>query len=55
MGDKPEQATELEFLRWFYDRIQGSHTSWDAGGWAVKDFQSTKGKSLPTGYDEEEG
>lgn len=48
-----EQATELEFLRWYYAEAQNMFR--DAGTdehyWIVSDFEESYGKELPEGYE----
>jgi hypothetical protein len=45
-----EQATELEFLRWYYAEAQDMLTC-SEHYLIVSDFQDSYGKTLPEGYE----
>lgn len=46
-----EQATELEYLRWFYLHADFGPAHEDCMAIMESEFQQQTGKSLPPGYD----
>lgn len=48
-----EQATELEFLQWFYSNADFGPADGDVREIMNRDFISETGKTLPDGYKEE--
>ena len=50
----PEQASELEFLKWFYSYADFGPADGDVRFYLKEDFKKQTGKSLPAGYEEEE-
>lgn len=45
-----EQATELEYLQWFYSNADFGPADSDVRYYMKKDFVRETGKSLPNGY-----
>ena len=49
-----EKATELEFLKWFYQHADFGPATGDVVSWMKDQFQLVTRKALPDGYDGEE-
>lgn len=53
-GKEVEKATELEFLRWFYDEADFGPADSEVRDIMKQNFRRQTGKQLPDGYEEEE-
>ena len=52
---KKEKATELEWLKFFYQNADFGPADYDVKRSMADEFRERKGKELPNGYMDEEG
>ncbi|MCK5610713.1 hypothetical protein KAR91_53060 [Candidatus Pacearchaeota archaeon] len=53
MSERKEEATELEFLQWFYTLADFGPADSDVRHLLKLEFMRLTGKTLPEGYEEE--
>lgn len=49
-----DRATELEWLKWFYNHSDFGPADGDVRDWLAETFKAQTGKLLPIGYGDEE-